>query len=184
MGAQGSGKSTQAKLLAEKLKLTHLSSGNISRRVAAEDTEDGKIFREALSKGLLAPDELLMKYIEEVVLKSVKNGGFVFDGWPRNKEQLVLLERLKKKYNIIIDKVIYVNLSDEEGMRRISERAKIGGRADDFPENVAQRLKIFHERTEPILEYFRQKGLLVEVDGSPTISEIHGSIMKLFNNEN
>lgn len=163
MGPQGSGKSTQAELLAKRLNLPHIETGNVYRELAKEDSELGRKIKGVLEKGGLVDDETTFEVVDKNLAKI--KGGFVLDGFPRTLTQA-------QRELFPIDKVIYINLSDEEAIERLLLR----GRADDKIETIKARLKLFHERTEPILDYYRKQEKLLEIDGSKSVEEVSGQI--------
>ncbi len=177
-GPQGSGKSTQAKLLAEKLNLPLISTGEISRQICAEDSPEGIIAKELVDRGEPTPPEILNPRLEKAL--SQAGSGYILDGFPRFSNQLYLLEEWLAKTETKIDKVILINLPQDVGIKRIMSRVEIEGRADDTEMSVKRRLELYQEQTQPIIEYFQGKGIVFEVDGTPDITEIHNSIMKLF----
>lgn len=172
MGPQGSGKTTQAKILADKLGVVEISAGEVSRQIASENTIEGKRVREEMNKGNLAPDDILAGRLKQILESEKTSKGFVLDGWPRNREQLDFLENFLNSLNKKIDKVIFISLPDETGVKRIMERVKTEHRADDTPEAIKKRLLIYHQRTEPILKFYKSRGKLIEIDGSGTKEEV------------
>ncbi len=182
MGPIGSGKSTQAKLLAKELNLTFVSSGDTSREIVEEDSEDGRAAKAKLNAGELIPDEILFPRLRKKLLAAIAGHGFIIDGYPRNIEQLVPFDILLKELEEHIDKIIFINLSDEEIVRRIQGPATKENRTDDVPEVIKERLKIYREQTIPIVDYYRRQGKLIEVDGSRTIEEVHFQIQNNLNN--
>ncbi|MBU3956845.1 nucleoside monophosphate kinase [Patescibacteria group bacterium] len=166
MGPQGSGKTTQAELLAKKLNLPHLQTGELYRRVAKERSPLGKKVKELLDKGHLVPDKEHNELLENEVEKPLYKNGFVLDGSPRTLSQA-------KGQPFKVDKIFYLDVSDEENTKRLLKR----GRKDDTPELIAERLRIYHQETEPVLKYFRQQGILEEVDGERPIEAIYQDIM-------
>lgn len=177
LGPQGSGKTTQAKLLAQNLGVMSVSAGVVSRQIASENTAEGRLVKSYIDKGELTPDDILFKRIGQIFSSPEAIKGLVLDGFPRNKEQLAQIENHFQKHGGQIDKVIYINLSEDEGVKRIMGRVKSEGRADDTPEAIARRLQIYHEKTLPIIDYYRQHGKLIEIDGSGTIEEVHNLII-------
>ena len=167
MGPQGSGKSTQADLLAKKLNLPHIQTGDIYRSIATQNTDLGKKIKNIMDSGGLIDDQTTYELVDKH-LSEIKNG-FIIDGFPRTLSQA-------KKQPFRIDKVINIKLSDEEATKRMLLR----NREDDSPEAIAQRLKLYHQETEPILGFYRLQEKLVEVDGSGTIEEVTGLINKIF----
>lgn len=167
LGSQGSGKSTQAKLLAEKMNLPWIEMGQLFREKSKSKNQDGADIKRALDIGNLVPDSLAIKTLHERLNKTDCKMGYVLDGYPRNYAQL---EGLDKD----IDKIFYINVSSQEAVRRLLAR----GRVDDNLEVLTRRLNIYHEETEPLLSYFRQKGILEEVDGENPIDMIAEDINK------
>ncbi len=184
MGPPGSGKSTQGKLLAKKLGLAFVASGDVCRQMASEDTDEGREIKEYMSKGELPPFRLLFRRVCAILETEEAKSGAVMDGYPREEDQIYVVENYLQEKGKQIDKVIVVDLPDDEGIKRMLDRAKIEKRMDDTPEIVANRLEIYHKKTKPIIDYFEKQGKVIHVDGRPTIEEIHASIMKLFTNEN
>ncbi|MCR4324562.1 MAG: nucleoside monophosphate kinase [Candidatus Curtissbacteria bacterium] len=165
LGPQGSGKSTQAKMLAEKLNLPYVEMGQILRDKAEDNDEDAAKIRYALETGNLVPNEITIEALKQRLEKPDAKGGFVLDGYPRNITQL---EQLPYK----ADKAIYVKVSDDEALTRLTKR----GRHDDSEDIIKRRLELFHSETEPLISEFEKSGMLIEIDGERTIEEIHEDI--------
>lgn len=159
MGPQGSGKSTQAELLAKKLNLPHIETGNVYRKLAETDPE----IRKVMETGGLIDDKTTFEVVDKNLAQL--KGGFVLDGFPRT-----LVQAQRELFEV--DKVIYIRLSDDEAVARLLKR----GRDDDEPDIIKERLKLFHERTEPILDYYRKQGKLLEIDGSKPVEEVASQI--------
>ena len=164
LGPQGSGKSTQAKLLAQKLSIPYFEVGQLLREKSQESDSLATEIKKALDQGHLVPDEIT----NSIVKKKTSNakGGYVLDGYPRNSIQFAELDP-------DITKAFYVKVSDEESIKRLVKR----GRSDDTAQVLSKRLEIYHGETEPLLIDFRNKGILDEVNGERPISEIHEEIM-------
>lgn len=173
VGPQGAGKSTQARLLGEILGVPSISTGNIFRNLKEEDSKEGKRIREIYDKGNLIDDETTSEIVKARLQKEDCENGFIMDGYPRTLKQI-------EYYDPGFDKVIYLKLDDSEATRRLLER----GRVDDIPESIAQRLKVYHDLTDPILEYYRNKGNLYEIDATKSIDEISLQLEGLINDEN
>lgn len=172
LGSQGSGKSTQAKLLAEKLNLPYIEMGQLLRDKSKSAGQAGADIKRALDVGNLVPDQLAIKTLHERILKPDCQNGYVLDGYPRNYAQL---EGLDKD----IDKVFYVKVSNQEAIRRLLAR----GRLDDSLSILTRRLDIYHRETEPLLEYFKEKGILEEIEGERPINLIAQDLYTRITNE-
>lgn len=170
LGPQGSGKSTQAKKLAQELNVPHLEMGQLLRDKMQESDEDAQKIRAALKSGALVENEITIRTLNAKIAKPDFTNGFILDGYPRNEEQLQNLPEG-------IDKVIYINVPDSIAVGRLSKRA----REDDTQEVIQKRLDIYHKETEPLLENFRQKGLLVEINGQASIEQVDTDIKKALN---
>jgi len=200
-GLPGAGKGTQAKLIAEKYLLAHISTGEIFRKNISSGTILGKKVKEIIDKGLLVPDDITLNILENE-LKSINYDNFLLDGYPRNLSQVKSLEKITK-----IDKVINIELSDEEAIKRqIGRRqcqkckrnyninipflkpknnefcddckTKLAERVDGKPDIVQKRIKVYHEQSKPALDYYKLKGILINIDGSGKIEEIFSKIQK------
>ena len=170
IGIQGAGKSTQGNLLSEKLKLPYLSTGHIFREMAKEKTPLGRYIKEIMNAGFLIPDEKTVEIVTEYLKKSDYKNGYILDGFPRTLEQV-------KKFENGVNKVVYLNVSDREALWRLSYRNG-EGREDETLTAIRKRIELFHTLTEPVLDFYRQKGLLVEVDGEKSIEDIHKEILE------
>lgn len=180
LGPQGSGKSTQAKLLAESLKYKFISTGQLVRDLS--DSLDPKRFEfeKYWKKGALIPDQM----IEDLLFKKILNDdvcGFVLDGYPRNINQLKSFLNFLKQNEFLLSKVFYVHVSDNECLKRIKIRVTLENRADETEEAISKRLDIYHNETEPLLEEYRKLGILLQIDGERSIEEIQADIQKHFN---
>jgi adenylate kinase len=175
LGEPGSGKGTQAKLLAEKLSLAHISSGDLLREFAQGDSPKAKIVADLLKTGQLLPFEMVLEVCEPKLKES--KSGFVLDGVPRNRSQAEYMDSFFKENGLTLDLVIYLTLTDEEALKRLLKRAQLEDRSDDNEMVIRERLKVFHEATQPIIEYYRQQGKLLEIDGLPPIEPIHQDII-------
>ncbi len=197
MGPQGSGKGTQAKALAAKLQVPHISTGEIFRQAISEGGELGSRVETVVNQGILMPDEIT----NQLVLEKIKGKtGFILDGYPRNLAQVEFLDKVAPEV-----RVIDLEISDDEAVARIAGRwscsqcgvvyhleyspprqeglcDKCGGlltqRADDVPAVIRQRLQTYHQATEPLLEYYRHRGRLLVIDGTPPIEEVTKNIFK------
>ena len=166
-GPQGCGKSTQAVLLAQDLGVSYIQLGEIFRTIALiEDSQEAAQVRKSLEAGEFVPPQLTAKIIEKRLAQSDCEKGFVLDGFPRNLTDIA-------NFGQKLDIVFYLKISDEEGVKRLLARA----RPDDTKELIEQRLKKYHQETEPILQTFREQGILVEINAEQPIDQIHADIL-------
>ncbi len=170
IGIPGSGKSTQGNLLAKKLNIPYLSTGHIFRQLAKEKTQLGKQIKVVMNAGLLISDAKTIKIVSEYLSRPEYNNGYILDGFPRTVMQA-------EKFKNGIDKVIYLKVSDKEILWRLAYRGS-QGREDDTLLAIRKRIEVFHKFTEPVLLYYKNKGLLVEIDGERSVEEIHKDIIK------
>lgn len=172
LGSQGSGKSTQAKLLAKKLNLPWIEMGQILRDKTKENDEDAQQIKNALDAGELVADQITIRTLHQRLERPDCVSGYVLDGYPRNYAQI-------EGCDPDIYKVFYIKVSDQEGIKRSITR----GRTDDTLAVLTRRLQLYHKLTEPLLFYFRKKGILEEVDGERTVEEIEKDIENRLKNE-
>jgi adenylate kinase len=170
IGIQGSGKSTQGNMLRDKLGIEYLSSGHIFREMAKEKTPLGRYMKETLNAGVLISDEKTIPIIEEYLAKPEYAKGYILDGFPRTTKQA-------EDFSNGVDKVVYLKVSDKEALWRLSGRIDEGVREDNTLAAIRKRIQLFHDFTEPVIEFYRQKGNLIEVDGEQEIDAIHEEIM-------
>ncbi len=166
IGIQGSGKGTQAKLIAKEFKLKIVSIGEIARKEIKKKSKEGKILRKYMDKGLLAPNRIINK----LILKNTSKDNFIVDGFPRDKRQL----KVAKKINF--DKVILLTLPKKEVYKRIKLRKKSQDRADDTKDALETRLKIFYKQSPKIIKSF--KGKLIKINGNQSIKKVFSDIKK------
>lgn len=169
-GPQGSGKTTQARLLAEYLGVSLVGTGDSLREMSKEDSSLGKKIKEALKSGDLVDDAIVAEVVQQRLKASDCQNGFIMDGYPRSLHQLEV-------FDPNFDLVFYLDISDEEVTQRLIKR----GREDDEQEIIAERLRLYHELTEPILSYYQEKGILERIDGNGEIEDIQARIREKVN---
>lgn len=207
LGPQGSGKGSQAILLAEKFNFKHIETGKIFRKMAASKTPLGrKIYQIINNKGSLVSDDIVLKVFKKSVLAVDKKRGLLFDGFPRNLKQARGLDKIFKEINRELTHVIYMPIKKSTTIRRLSKRRTcekcgkifISGvnlkinqttcpvcqgliiqREDDKPKAIAKRLQIYHKQTKPMINFYKKKGIVVKVDGEPTIKQVFKDILKV-----
>ncbi len=173
IGIQGSGKSTQGKLLSDKLKTPYLSTGHIFRDLAKEHTPLGRYIKETMNAGYLIPDDKTLKIVTEYLHRPEYERGYILDGFPRTSHQA-------EKFENGVDHVFYLEVSDREALWRLSYREgeEADGREDETLKAIRRRIELFHEHTKPVIEYYKKHRKLTTVDGEQPIEDIHKEIMK------
>ncbi len=172
-GPPGSGKGTQSVRLAEKFNLTHLSTGDMLRAEIAAGTELGKKMSSIMSKGELVPDEVVIELIARKIDATKGSAGFLFDGFPRTVAQTVALEKMLNKRKMKINSMLVLDVEHGELVKRLVLRAEQSERPDDKdPAVIENRIDVYREKTEPIINYCRQRGIYQPVNGMGSIDDI------------
>lgn len=179
MGPPGVGKGTQAKNIVNKFCIIHLSTGDILRAEVGGNTELGKKAKEFMNAGQLVPDELLLNMMENRLQQNDCKNGYLLDGFPRTIPQAEGLESILNKISHKIDYVVSLTADETELVNRLVLRGKESGRSDDTEEVIKERQQVYWKLTSPLLEFYRERNLLFEVDGLGTISEITNRILKV-----
>jgi len=172
-GPPGSGKGTQSVRLAEKFNLVHLSTGDMLRAEIAEGTVLGKKMSTIMAKGELVPDEVVIEMIALKIDKTKGAAGFLFDGFPRTVSQTIELEKMLLIRGMKIDLMLVLDVDHDELVSRLIARAELSGRPDDKdPAVIENRINVYKSKTEPIINYCREKRLYQPVNGMGTIDDI------------
>ncbi len=179
MGPPGAGKGTQAKLICEKLQIPQISTGEILRSAIKEGTELGKQAKTFIDKGELVPDSIVIGIVEERIKQDDCKNGFLLDGFPRTIKQAEELEKMLSNLNKKIDSVINLDVPEEELVKRLLNRAIIENRTDDTEPVIRNRMKTYFEQTHPLIEFYKNKGLLKNINGIGTIEEIFERILSV-----
>lgn len=201
LGAPGAGKGTQAEIISERLSVPTISTGNIIRAALKAQTEMGIKAKEFIDKGLLVPDDVVIGIVRDRLKENDCKNGFILDGFPRTVPQAQALDEM----GIEIDKVIDIQVPDEKIVQRLSGRRVCGGcgasyhllykkpekdgvcnhcgaqlvqRTDDKKETILERLKVYHEQTEPLVDYYRKKNKLVVVEGQEEVADTTALTLK------
>jgi adenylate kinase len=172
-GPPGAGKGTQAVRLVEKYNLYHLSTGDVFRANIKGETELGKLAKSYMDKGHLVPDEVTIKMLESEVEKHPEAKGFIFDGFPRTNVQAEALEVFLAKRNTTIQLMLALAVDEDELVKRLLNRAKDSGRADDADESIVRnRIKVYNEQTAVVADYYAKDNKHVKIDGVGSVDEI------------
>ena len=209
-GPPGAGKGTQAQLLAEQLKVSHIGSGDLFRHHLQQGTPLGLRASEFMNRGVLVPDEVTIDIVLDKVLSLNSEDGFILDGFPRNRNQAEVLEDALMRRARGLDKVVYIQVPEPELVKRLAGRfscrqcqaphsipkessgpegsaldqtcSRCGGelyqRPDDTPEAVQRRIEVFQEETLPVLSYYEERGILVEVAGMDNIEGVNHRVLE------
>lgn len=173
LGLQGSGKGTQAKRIAKLYEVPHVATGDMFRAAVAQGSELGRRVAPILEEGGLVPDDLTIELIRE---RLAEEDGFVLDGFPRTIAQAEALDAMLDEIEKPLDVVILLQVSDDVATERLRGRASQEGRADDSPEAIQNRLRLYHELTELVVERYRQAGIEVVVDGEQPVDDVFAAI--------
>ena len=182
-GAPGSGKGTQSDLLIEHYGLGHISTGDVLRNEIKKGTELGKTAQGFIDKGNLIPDELMISILANVY-DSFGRGhkGVIFDGFPRTIPQAEALKKMLFERGDKVAAMIELDVPEDELMQRLIKRGKESGRADDNEETIKKRLVVYHQQTQPLIEWYKQEGLHHHIDGLGALDRIFGDIQKVIDN--
>ena len=178
LGAPGSGKGTQAARLKEHLQVPHISTGDLLRAEVAAGSKLGREAKEIMARGELVSDAILLGMLEDRFSRPDTRNGFILDGYPRNLAQASALGELLQRIGQPMDRAVQLDVDNELLIERIAGRAKAEGRADDNPDSVRKRLSIYDEQTAPVVEYYRQRGVLTVVDGVGSLDEVFTRILE------
>ncbi len=176
LGPPGSGKGTQAKLLAQRMAIPAISTGDMLREAVRLGTPLGRRAKAIMEAGDLVPDDVVIGLIRERISLPDARSGFLLDGFPRTVEQARALDRLLEGNGEVLDAVINLLVPESMLLERMGGRAAVEGRADDRPETVRERLRVYREKTAPLIDHYGARGVRIDVDGSGTIEEVSGRI--------
>jgi len=179
LGPPGAGKGTQSNKLIEKYGLVHLSTGEILRSEIAKGSSLGLLAKTFIDKGELVPDKLVIDMIAVKLDEHSDANGFIFDGFPRNCDQALALDSMLKEKNNPITFMIALEVDYDELINRLELRSKREGRSDDTREVIENRVKLYKEFTEPVIEYFSERKKFRSVNGIGDIDEIFGRIVEV-----
>jgi len=206
LGPPGSGKGTQAKFLADRLKIPQIALGDILRDEVRKQTAVGQRAKEFMDAGRLVPDELTIELARKRIEQDDCQAGFIFDGFPRSQIQAEALDKMMAEKKLTLDKVVYFSIPEEEVVKRLSGRRSCkdcgavyhlvskaprmamkcdhcGGelylRSDDKEEVIRSRFEVYEKQTKPLIDYYRQTGKLVELDAAQPMAEVTKELIRL-----
>lgn len=210
LGAPGAGKGTQAEKISGRMNIPHISTGDMFREAVSNQTELGKKAGEYMDRGELVPDEVVVGIVKERLLKPDCKQGCILDGFPRTLPQAEALDEVLDEMGKSVDYVLNIEVSEEEVVKRLTGRrtcrncgtiyhiefnkperegvcGKCGGelyqRDDDKEETVRNRLRVYGEKTAPLVNYYRRKGVLINIDGEQSVGEVTDEIMRVLENK-
>jgi adenylate kinase len=173
----GAGKGTQARRLCEHYGIEHISTGDLLRQEVAAGSALGAKAKDYLDRGDLVPDELVRDMVVDRVTEAEARGGFLLDGYPRNRAQAEEARALALAHGITVNGAVYLDVGNDELLRRLAGRAASESRSDDDEATIRHRLEVFEAQTQPLVEYFRDLGLLISVDGEQPVDKVTEDIL-------
>ena len=182
-GPPGAGKGTQSQFLIEKYNLFYISTGDLLRKEIKEQTRLGLEAQSIIASGGLVSDEIIVQIIENTITENPDANGFLFDGFPRTYIQAYILSGLMIKLNTNLNKLISLNVPEEESVQRLLERGKSSGRSDDNEKVIRTRLREYHDKTLPVMQFYKDRGIFTEVDGLKSIEEVQNDISEIVDEE-
>jgi len=181
IGPPGVGKGTQALRICDQFGILHLSTGNLLREEITRETEIGIEAKLFIDKGQLAPDDVLLKMMSNRLAKEDCKKDYCLDGFPRTIPQAEGLNSIMSRLKHSLDAIISIDADEEELINRLVLRGQTSGRTDDAPDIIRQRLNIYREQTQPLINYYRSTGLLIDINGVGKIEEITEKILNNLN---
>jgi adenylate kinase len=179
LGPPGAGKGTQAKRICAEVSIPHVATGDMLREAIAGETEMGVRIKPIYDAGDLVPDDLMIELIRERIDSSDTADGFILDGFPRTVAQAEALDRMLEEIDRELLAVLYFEVRDELAVERLHVRALQEGRTDDTPDIIRHRLEVFHRQTEPVVEYYRSKGILVGIHADRPIDAVFAEVQEV-----
>ena len=178
LGPQGAGKGTQAKRISAEYAIPHIASGEILRAAMASGTELGLRVKDVYDRGDLVSDDLMIELIRTRLEQPDTEAGFILDGFPRTTVQAEALDSMLREIDKQLHLVLELQVPDEVALERLTKRAALEGRPDDTPEAIRRRLELYHEETEPLVEYYRSRGNVVGIHGDRSENEVFAEIQQ------
>jgi adenylate kinase len=179
LGAPGSGKGTQGKILAERLGLPKITTGDLIRTAMKDGTPLGIEVKKLYDEGKLAPDSVVLGMIKDELDRPDAKTGAILDGFPRTAAQAELVDKTLAQRGQRLNHILLLDVTEDELVRRMRARARVEGRPDDAPEAIATRLQVYQRDTAPLIAHYAQRGIVHRVPGTGTIDEIAGEIKRI-----
>ncbi len=179
IGPPGAGKGTQAKMLEQSLRLPQVSTGDLFRHNLKNCTELGKLAQTYMDKGELVPDAVTVAMVKDRLSQADASRGAVMDGFPRTQAQANAFDELLAELGGQIAVVPNIVVDREELVRRLQKRAQIEGRADDSEDTIRNRMRVYEEQTKPLLDYYEQRGLVVDVNGEQSVEAVQHDLQRV-----
>ncbi|PLX23130.1 MAG: adenylate kinase [Salinivirgaceae bacterium] len=182
-GPPGAGKGTQSERLIEKYNLFYISTGDLLRKELKEETKLGLEAKSIIASGGLVPDEIIVQIIEKTITQNPESKGFLFDGFPRTYVQAYILEGLMIRLNTSLNCLISLEVDEEDSVARLLERGKTSGRSDDNEEVIRNRLKEYYDKTLPVLNFYKDRGIHFAINGANSIEKVNEDISEILQKE-
>ena len=179
LGAPGSGKGTQGKILAERLGVPKITTGDIIRTAMRDGTPLGVEAKTYYDEGKLVPDSVILGMIKDELARPEAKDGAIFDGFPRTAAQAELVDKTLAQRSQRLNHILLMDVTEEELVRRMHKRAQIEGRADDTPEAITTRLQVYQRDTAPLIAHYAQRGIVHRVPGTGTVEQISEDIKRI-----
>lgn len=178
MGPPGAGKGTQGPKLAERFGITHISTGDLLRAEVEGETEIGLRVRDVMDRGEMVSDDLMLDMVMPTLLEAAEAGGYILDGFPRSRSQAEPARARTEQEGVPVNLAVLLDADDDVLISRLLERAREQDRADDTPDVIRERLRVYHESIHPLVDFYRERGLLVSIDAAGTTDEVWAQLVK------
>lgn len=180
-GPPGSGKGTQSARIAQDYELVHLSTGDLFREEMTKNSEIGILAKKYIDRGLLVPDDIVLAELQKKAATLLTKPGIIFDGFPRNLVQAEKLDQMLLGFGISLDMVLSVEVPEDELYKRLIGRGVDSGRSDDESEIILHRIEVYKQQTFPLIDYYKQQGKLVAINGLAQVDQVYLKITKALN---
>jgi adenylate kinase len=179
LGAPGSGKGTQGKVLAERLGIPKITTGDLIRAAMRDGTPLGVEAKKFYDEGKLVPDSVILGMIKDELARPEAKDGAIFDGFPRTAAQAELVDKTLGQRGQRLNHILLMDVTEEELVRRMRQRAQVEGRSDDTPEAITTRLQVYQRDTAPLIAHYGQRGIVHRVPGTGTVEQISEDIKRI-----